>query len=97
MCSSSNVISARGSLFSRNNSQFCPESKIRRVEPREKAKSGAQGESQDGGSFAVTYEWLFPDKYLAFTTTAVSSDVIALIRVGADQLFLSNLQHGLIC
>ena len=38
MCSSSNVISARGSLFSRNNSQSCPESEIRKVEPREKVK-----------------------------------------------------------
>ena len=39
MCSSSNVISARGSLFSRNNSQSCPESEIRRVEPGEKVKT----------------------------------------------------------
>lgn len=38
MCSSSNVTSARGSLFSRNNSQSCPESEIRRVEPKKKVK-----------------------------------------------------------
>lgn len=38
MCSSSNVTSARDSLFSRNNSQSSPESEIRRVEPRKKVK-----------------------------------------------------------
>ena len=81
------MISARGSLFSRNNSQSCPESEIRRVEPGEKVKT-------EGASLNLS--WLSPDKHLAFTT-AVDSAVMALIKAGADQLFLPNPQDGLIC
>lgn len=50
MCSSSNVTSARGSLFSRNNSQSCPESEIRRVESEIRRVESREKVKMEGAS-----------------------------------------------